>query len=128
METIIKCLNEIVNGQKIGANSVICLYSKTVEQILNILANEGFIRGFFKENFGTYKKFYILLKYVDDQPAIRNVILGSRPGFKSFKKWKDLNKSMNGTGILIMSTNKGIITNEEAFHKKVGGQCLFKIY
>jgi ribosomal protein S8 len=50
METIIKCLNEIVNGQKIGANSVICLYSKTVEQILNILANEGFIRGFFKEN------------------------------------------------------------------------------
>jgi len=91
METIIKCLNEIVNGQKIGANSVICLYSKTLEQILNILANEGFIRGFFKEKIGTYEKCYILLKYVDDQPAIRNVILDSRPGFKSFKKWKDLN-------------------------------------
>jgi small subunit ribosomal protein S8 len=128
METIIKCLNEIINGQKIGANSAMCLYSKTIEQILNILANEGFIRGFFKEKTGTYEKFYILLKYVDDQPAIRNVIFDSRPGFKSFKKWKDLNKCMNGTGILIMSTNKGIITNEEAFYKKVGGQCLFKIY
>jgi small subunit ribosomal protein S8 len=128
METVIKCLNQIVNGQKIGANSVICLYSKTLEQILNILTNEGFIRGFFKEKIGIYEKFYVLLKYVDDQPAIKNVVFSSRPGFKSFKKWKDLNKSTNGVGILIMSTNKGIITNEEAFYKKVGGQCLFKIY
>jgi len=128
METVIKCLNQIVNGQKIGANSVICLYSKTLEQILNILTNEGFIRGFFKEKIGTYDKFYVLLKYVDDQPAIKNVVFSSRPGLKSFKKWKDLNKSTNGVGILIMSTNKGIITNEEAFYKKVGGQCLFKIY
>ncbi len=128
MKTVIKCLNEMINGQKIGANSVICLYSKTLEQVLNILTNEGFIRGFFKEKIGTYEKLYILLKYIDDEPAIKNVVFSSRPGFKSFQKWKDLNKSMNGVGILVMSTNKGIITNEEAFHKKVGGQCLFKIY
>ncbi len=128
MKTVIKCLNEMINGQKIGANSVICSYSKTLEQVLNILTNEGFIRGFFKEKIGTYEKLYILLKYIDDEPAIKNVVFSSRPGFKSFQKWKDLNKSMNGVGILVMSTNKGIITNEEAFYKKVGGQCLFKIY
>lgn len=128
MKTVIECLNQIIIGQRIGANSVICLHSKIVGRILNILTVEGFIRGFFKEKIGIYEKFYILLKYVDDEPAIKSVIFSSRPGLKSFKKWKDLNKSRNGTGLSIISTNKGIITNEEAFYKKLGGQCLFKIY
>ncbi|MEY3435289.1 MAG: Ribosomal protein, partial [Pseudomonadota bacterium] len=52
----------------------------------------------------------------------------SRPGFKSFKKWTGLSKSNNGIGISILTTNKGIITSEEAFYKKIGGQCIFKIY
>ena len=72
------------------------------------------------------KSVMILLKYVDDKPAFKNLVFSSRPGFKSFIKWKDLSKSVNGVGISIMSTNKGIITNEEAFYRKVGGQCLFK--
>ena len=57
METIIKCLNEIVNGQKIGANSVICLYSKTVEQILNILADEASLEVFLKKILELTKSF-----------------------------------------------------------------------
>jgi len=128
METVIRSLNQVINGQKIGANAVVCSHSKTLDQVLNILTEEGFIRGFFKEKIGSYEKCYILLKYVDDKPAIKNVVFSSRPGFKSFIKWKDLSKSINGVGISIMSTNKGVITNEEAFYKKVGGQCLFKIY
>lgn len=128
METVIKSLNQVINGQKIGANAIVCPHSKTLEQVLNLLTDEGFIRGFFKEKMGSYKKCYILLKYVDDKPAIKDVVFISRPGFKSFIKWKDLSKSVNGVGTLIMSTNKGVITNEEAFYKKVGGECLFKIY
>jgi small subunit ribosomal protein S8 len=128
METVIKSLNQVVNGQKIGANAIVCSHSKTLEQVLNILTDEGFIRGFFKEKVGYCEKCYILLKYVDDKPAIKNIVFSSRPGFKSFIKWKDLSKSINGVGIWVMSTNKGVITNEEAFYKKVGGQCLFKIY
>ena len=128
METIIRSLNQVINGQKIGANAIVCSHSKTLEQVLNILTDEGFIRGFFKEKVGSYEKCYILLKYVDDKPAIKNLVFSSRPSFKSFIKWKDLSKSVNGVGISIMSTNKGIITNEEAFYRKVGGQCLFKIY
>lgn len=128
MKTIIQSLNQVINGQKIGANAIVCSHSKALEQVLNILTDEGFIRGFFKEKVGSYEKCYILLKYVDDKPAIKDLVFSSRPGFKSFIKWKDLSKSLNGVGILIMSTNKGIITNEEAFYRKVGGQCLFKIY
>ena len=121
-------LNQIVNAQKIGANTVICKHSKMLEKILNILTEEGFIRGFFKEKVGTSNKCYVLLKYIDDRPAIQNIIFESRPGFKSFKKCKNLTKSFNGVGISVISTNKGIMTNEKAFYQKIGGQCLFKIY
>ena len=128
MKIIISSLNQMMNGQKIGANLVICSHSKILEQILVILTDEGFIRGFFKEKTGFSYQCYILLKYVDNQPAIQNIKFESRSGLRLFKRWKDLNKSFNGVGISIMSTNKGIITNEQAFYKKVGGQCLLKIY
>jgi len=128
MKVIINSLNQIMNGQKVGANIVVCLHSKVLDRILDILTEEGFIRGFFKHNTGSFSKCHILLKYVNDKGAIRNIIFESKPGSKSFKKYKQLNKSFNGIGLLVMSTNKGIITNEQAFSQKVGGQPLFKIY
>lgn len=128
MKLVIYSLNQMVNAQKIGANTVVCKHSKMLEKILNILTEEGFIRGFFKEKVGTSNKCYVLLKYIDDRPAIQNIIFESRPGFKSFKKCKNLTKSFNGVGISVISTNKGIMTNEKAFYQKIGGQCLFKIY
>ena len=128
MKIIIDSLNQIANAQKIGANTVICAHSKILEKVLLILTEEGFVRGFFKEKVATSLKCYVLLKYVNDQPAIQKVIFESRPGLKRFKKWKDLNKLMNGVGISVLSTNQGIMTNEKAFYRKTGGQCLFKIF
>jgi len=127
MKVISECLNQITNAQKIGANAVVCMHSKKLDQILNILTEEGFIRGFFKKKIGLRLKCCVLLKYVNDRGAIQNVRLMSRPKLKSFKKCKQLTKSLNGIGILIMSTDRGIMTNEQAFFQKVGGQHLFKI-
>lgn len=128
MKVLIDSLNQIMNAQKVGANTVVCSHSKTLEKILCILTEEGFIRGFFNEKTKTSLKCYVLLKYVNDRPAIQKVIFESRPGLRKFKKYKSLNKPINGVGLLLMSTNKGIMTNEEAFYNKLGGQCLFKIY
>jgi len=128
MKIIINSLNQIMNGQKIGANVVICVHSKVLDQILSILTEEGFIRGFFKQNAGSSLKCNVLLKYVNDKGAIQKMIFGSTPGLSSFKKCKELDKSFNGIGLSIISTNKGILTNEQAFLQKVGGQFLFKIY
>ena len=128
MRLLINSLNQIINAQKTGANTVICLHSKVLEEVLNILTNEGYIRGFFKEEDCKVVKCYVLLKYVDDKPSIQNMRFESRPGFKSFVKWKDLTKPFNGMGISIISTNKGIMTNEQAFCNRVGGQRLFRIY
>ena len=128
MKTIINCLNQIVNGQMKGSSAVLCPHSKVLEQVLYILSREGFIRGFFNTKFNSSVKSYILLKYKDNQPAIRNIVAESRPGLKSFKKYQELKKPVNGIGFLIMSTNKGLVINEGAFYEETAGQILFRIY
>jgi len=128
MKIIISSLNQIMNGQKVGANVIVCVHSKVLDQILNILTEEGFIRGFFNQNVGTSLKCNVLLKYINDKGAIQKLVFGSTPGLNSFKKHKRLDKSFNGVGLSIISTNVGILTNEQVFSRKVGGQFLFKIY
>ena len=128
MKTIINCLNQIVNGQMKGSSAVLCPHSKVLEQVLYILSREGFIRGFFNTKFNSSVKSYILLKYKDNQPAIRNIVAESRPGLKSFKKYQELKKPVNGIGFLIMSTNKGLVINEGAFYEETAGQILFRVY
>jgi ribosomal protein S8 len=54
--------------------------------------------------------------------------VGSCPGLKSFKKYQELKKPVNGIGFLIMSTNKGLVINEGAFYEETAGQILFRIY
>ena len=92
MKVVIDSLNQIINAQKIGANIVVCSHSKTLERILFILTEEGFIRGFFNEKTKLSLKCYVLLKYVNDRPAIQKIIFESRPGLRKFKKYKNLNK------------------------------------
>ena len=128
MKTIINCLNQIVNGQMKGSSAVLCPHSKVLEQVLYILSREGFIRGFFNTKCNSSVKSYILLKYKDNQPAIRNIVAESRPGLKSFKKYQELKKPLNGIGFFIMSTNKGLTINEGAFYEEIAGQILFRVY
>ena len=128
MKTIINCLNQIVNGQMKGSSAVLCPHSKVLEQVLYVLSREGFIRGFFNTKCNSSVKSYVLLKYKDNQPAIRNIVAESRPGLKSFKKYQELKKPLNGIGFFIMSTNKGLTINEGAFYEEIAGQILFRVY
>jgi small subunit ribosomal protein S8 len=128
MKTIINCLNQIVNAQTKGSNAVLCPHSKVLEQVLYILSREGFIRGFFNAKCNSSIKSYVLLKYRGNQPVIRNIVADSRPSLKSFKKYQELKKPLNGIGFFIMSTNKGLVINESAFYEKSGGQILVRVY
>jgi small subunit ribosomal protein S8 len=128
MKTIINCLNQIVNAQTKGSNAVLCPHSKVLEQVLYILSREGFIRGFFNAKCNSSIKSYVLLKYRGNEPVIRNIVADSRPSLKSFKKYQELKKPLNGIGFFIMSTNKGLVINESAFYEKSGGQILVRVY
>jgi small subunit ribosomal protein S8 len=128
MKTIINCLNQIVNAQTKGSNAVLCSHSKVLEQVLYILLREGFIRGFFNTKCNSSVKSYVLLKYKGNQPAIQNIVAESPPSLKSYKKYQELKKPVNGVGFFIISTNKGLIINESAFYEKTSGQILFRVY
>lgn len=126
--TVINSLNQMVNAQIKGSNGILCTHSKVLEKILGILCREGFIRGFFNTKFNSSLKSYVLLKYKHNQPAIRNIIVESGPSLKLFKRYQELKKSSNGVGVFIMSTNKGLVSNDTSFHQKIGGQVLFRVY
>lgn len=128
MKTLSNSLNQIINGYRLKVNVVSCHHSKVLERVLIVLTQEGFIRGFFKKRVGHFYKCHVLLKYVDDCPSVTFASLDSKPGLEVYKKCKHLKKFYNGLGIQLLSTKKGVLTNEAAFSKKIGGKVLFRMY
>lgn len=113
----------IKNAQSKKLMSTKCLYSNTVLSILNILYEEGYIRGYKQVNF---KELEIFLKYYLDQPVIQNIKRISKPGRRVYYSNKDLLNN-NSSELYIISTSKGILSSIKASQMKLGGEALFKI-
>jgi small subunit ribosomal protein S8 len=98
--------------------------SSAVKSIAEILKREAYIENF---KFIEDKKQGILrlyLKYVNDKPAINNLKRISRPGLRCYVKKDRLPRVLRGRGIAFISTSQGIITDQEAREKKVGGEVI----
>ena len=97
--------------------------------VLDVLHREGYIRGFKKVEIENNKnEFEIELKYVDGEPVIKNISRVSTPGRRVFSKIKDLQRNFDGLGISILSTSKGVLSDNEARTEKVGGEILCKVF
>nr|QIC54983.1 ribosomal protein S8 [Cryptophyta sp. CCMP2293] len=122
MGKLFSMLNCIKNAQNAGQNCVFFCYSNYLYFILNILVEEGFLKGFLIIQNKTFKKeFCILLKYKNDRPVIKKMCV----------KLKDLSytyKVSNGVGIKLVSTSRGIMTGDSAYYTNVGGKFLFSIH
>nr|YP_009476719.1 ribosomal protein S8 [Proteomonas sulcata]AVM81212.1 ribosomal protein S8 [Proteomonas sulcata] len=127
INTIFSLLTNIRNSQKAGKNNIIQPYTKTLFSIVTLLYNEGFVRGFFLKRINKKKMLCILIKYKNDLPTIKEISAASFPKSNFNIKKDELVKNYNGKGLIIMSTTKGIITNETAFKYQKGGKILFKI-
>lgn len=119
----------ILNAIKAKKLSVEILNSIFCQKILFCIYKLGYIRGFFVKN---KKKIIIYLKYIQNKSIIRFIKRISKPGnrkflnIKNYLKFKNLKiKKLNG--FFILSTNKGILTDNEIFLKNVGGEILFYI-
>ncbi len=106
--------------------------SKLKKEITKILFEQGYILNYkFVEGennpAGTIK---IALKYdpVDKVSAIKCLTRVSRPGLRQYTGYKDMPRVLNGLGIAIVSTSKGVMTNKEAKAQQVGGEVLCYIY
>jgi small subunit ribosomal protein S8 len=106
------------------------LHSKTVVGVLNVLQQKEYITGFkVIDGQNNKKTIQVELKYDDNEKSVINEITRvSKPGRRVYKNFSDIKTFKNGYGTIIVSTNKGVIANDEAYAAKVGGEVLCTVW
>lgn len=103
--------------------------SKMKLEIAKILKQEGFIRTFKLLEEGPQGLIRIYLKYAEDgEPAIHGMRRVSRPGRRVYRGAGELPKVQSGLGVAVVSTNRGVLTDEQARGLRVGGEVLCEIW
>jgi|TARA_B100002019_G_C21049760_1_gene488653 small subunit ribosomal protein S8 len=130
-DTIADFLTRIRNAQMAGHRVVEIPSSNVKKRMTEILYDQGYIFKYtFEENvIGTQGVIKIALKYdMNNVPVIRALKRSSRPGKRNYSASADIPHVLNGLGIAIVSTSKGIMTDKEARAMNVGGEILCEIY
>ena len=120
-------LTRIRNGQAAHKPAVTSPASKLRENVLEVLAREGYIRGYNREE-GPQGALSIELKYHNGAPVIRQLKRVSRPGRRVYSGVKYLPRVYNGLGIAILSTPRGVMSDSEAREAHVGGEILCTVF
>ena len=121
--------SRIRNGQLRSLDSVNIPSSNFRKNILEILKIEGFIKDYYiekKENNKTTLK--INLKYYEGNPVIKEIKRISKPGRRVYSRATSIPKVMNGLGLAILSTSKGVMTDSEARKNNIGGEIICRIF
>ena len=123
-DPIADMLTRIRNAQASEKVTVAMPASKLKVAIANVLKDEGYIEGFKVSQDGSKPQLEIALKYYAGRPVIEKIERVSRPGLRIYKGTKDIPQVMNGLGIAIVSTSKGVMTDRKARASGVGGEVL----
>lgn len=120
-------ISRVNNAQKSKQYSVKCFYSKFIVSLLDVLIEEGYIRGY---TFSDDSKYYIdiLLKYYENTPVIEEFKRISRQGCRHYISARHLKKVKQGLGMYLVSTSKGIMTDRKARFLGIGGEVLCFIF
>jgi small subunit ribosomal protein S8 len=122
-------LTRIRNAQRARQAVVSSPASKLRANVLEVLKREGYIRGYRRENIRPgVDELKIELKYADGEPVIREIARVSKPGRRIYSKIADLPRIYNGLGIAILSTPRGVMSDNEARAAKVGGEVLCRVF
>ncbi|MEQ8818330.1 MAG: 30S ribosomal protein S8 [Thalassobaculum sp.] len=122
-------LTRIRNGQSARKQVVNSPASKLRSNVLEVLKREGFIRGYSTDEIRSgVSEVKIELKYQEGEPVIREIRRVSRPGRRVYAKIKDLPRVYNGLGIAILSTPRGVMSDNEARAANVGGEVLCQVF
>jgi small subunit ribosomal protein S8 len=120
-------ITRIRNASLVKSSTVIIVYTLLNEQLCKILEREGFIDSFRKNN---SNQLVLFLKYKGTK--MKSSITGlrriSKPGLRIYSNHKDIPRVLNGMGIVILSTSKGILTDREARAKSLGGELLCSVW
>ena len=122
-------LSRIRNAQMRLLNNVKIPGSKFRAKILDVLKKEGYISDYkIIKDSNSLGSLSVDLKYNNGQPVIREIDRISKPGRRIYAKADSIPKIQNGLGVAIVSTSKGIMTDDEARTQKVGGEIICKVF
>ena len=117
-------LTRIRNAQASEKTSVVMPSSKLKVAIAKVLKDEGYIEGFAVTGEQTRPQLEIALKYYAGRPVIEKIERVSTPGLRIYKGKDEMPRVMNGLGIAIVSTSRGVMTDRKARATGVGGEVL----
>ena len=122
-------LARIKNAHKANKTFTSCFKSKLNLNVLSVLKAEGYIRDFkdveLRKGINNIK---IDLKYYNGIPVIKKIKRISKPGIRVYSKISELQKSYGGLGISIISTPKGVMSDQKARDNNVGGEILCEVF
>ena len=128
-DPIADMITRIRNGQLRKLNTVSIPNSRLRAKILDVLKDEGYISNYKilseKQN---NKSLIVDLKYHNGIPVIKNIARVSKPGRRVYAKANSIPKIQNGLGIAIVSTSMGIMSDNDARSKKIGGEVICRVF
>jgi small subunit ribosomal protein S8 len=128
-DPIADMITRIRNGQLRKLNTVSIPNSRLRAKILDVLKDEGYISNYKilseKQN---NKSLIVDLKYNNGIPVIKNIARVSKPGRRVYAKADSIPKIQNGLGIAIVSTSMGIMSDNDARSKKIGGEVICRVF
>lgn len=127
-DPIADLLTRVRNAQIASLPEVVCPSSKTKVAICRVLQDEGYIEGFEVTEDGVKRNLHIVLKYFQGKPVIEEIKRVSRPGLRQYRGTEELPKNRAGLGTVIVSTNKGVMTDKQARAAGVGGEVLCTVF
>ena len=128
-DTLGDMLTRIRNGQSANKEVVEAPASRFRGNVLDVLKRDGYIRNFskFEKRHGIHE-FKIELKYYEGKPVISEIKRVSTPGRRVYSSINDLPRTYNGLGISILSTPRGVMSDNEARAAHVGGEVLCQVF
>jgi small subunit ribosomal protein S8 len=121
-------LTRIRNAQLRNKSKVTSPNSRLRESVLDVLKNEGYIRGYAVVEREGRSEIEVELKYFDGEPVIREIERISKPGRRVYTSVRNLPRINNGLGVAIVSTPKGVMADHDARDANVGGEILCTVF
>jgi small subunit ribosomal protein S8 len=122
-------LTHLRNASKAGLAQCVSPHSKLKESLAGILKAEGFVRDVAT---GTdergHKTVIVTMKYVDSAPVITGLKRSSTPGRRLYTGYADIPRVLNGLGLAIISTSKGLMKDQDARRNKLGGELVCTVW
>ena len=126
-DPIANLFSSINNAQSRAKESVVVPSSTKKVALVEILKKEGYL-GTYSVSEGAKPQLTIKLRYFEGLPVIKQLKRLSRPGLREYSSYKDLPSVNGGLGVAIISTNKGLMTDQQARDAELGGEVICSVF